>query len=159
MLSIAPLNPVSPRLASVYRVAAAIRALVLLVLAIGAEGVLLANGAPVVGVVLVLWLALAIWTVGAQPGRRARAWGWYLDDADLHVAGGLWWRTHTIVPLVRVQHLDVAQGPLERAHGLATLVVHTAGAESTAVALPGLPHDDAVTLRDRVRAGIVEDGA
>ena len=153
------LLPVSPRLASVYRVRAAITALVLLALALGAEAGLRSANWPVPGLVLALWTAYAIWSVGLRPQRLQRAWGWHLDDLDLHVAGGLLWRTHTIVPLMRVQHFDVAQGPLERAHGLATLVVHTAGVASTAVALPGLPHDEAVALRDRVRAGIVEDAA
>ena len=153
-----PLNPVSPRLASVYRITAAIGALVLLALAVGAEALLLANRSPVIGALLALWAVMAVYRVGIRPGRLARAWGWHLDEDDLHVAGGLLWRTYTIVPLVRVQHLDVAQGPLARAHGLATLVVHTAGVASTAVALPGLPHEEAVRLRDRIRAGIVEDG-
>lgn len=152
-----PLSPVSPRLANVYRLRAVVAALVVLMLALAAEFALRRAGWPVFGLVLGLWVLFAIWSVGRRPGRRARAWGWHLDEVDLHVAGGLMWRTHMVVPLIRVQHLDIAQGPIERAYGLATLVVHTAGVASTAVALPGLPHDEATELRDRVRAGITED--
>jgi membrane protein YdbS with pleckstrin-like domain len=47
-----------------------------------------------------------------------------------------------------VQHLDVERGPLERQFSLATLVVHTAGSQTTALRLSGLEEPDAVALRD-----------
>ena len=146
------LDTVSPKLASVLRVSAVIGAAILLAVVIGAEAVLATLGWPVPGVVLTVWLAYAIWSIGFRPPRLTRAWGWRLDDADFHVAGGLLFHTHTIVPLVRIQHIDVAQGPIERAYGVATLIVHTAGVESTAVALPGLTTDQAGEMRDAIRA-------
>src|SRR3712207_7159370 len=42
------------------------------------------------------------------------ALGYALDGEELRVARGVWTRIETIVPLARVQHIDVAQGPLER---------------------------------------------
>ena len=145
------LDTVSPKLASVLRISAAIGAAVLLAGAIGAEAVLATLRWPVPGVVLTVWLAYAIWSIGLRPPRLMRAWGWRLDDNDFHVAGGVLFRTHTIVPLARIQHIDVAQGPIERAYGVATLIVHTAGFESTAVALPGLLTDQAGEMRDAIR--------
>ena len=46
----------------------------------------------------------------------------------------------TNVPRSRVQHTDVSQGPLERNHGLGTLVVYTAGTDHAKVELGGLDH-------------------
>ena len=54
---------------------------------------------------------------------------------------------------------DVAQGPIQRRYGLGTLVVHTAGVLSTAVSLPGLPHERALAMRDAIRAQIREEPA
>jgi membrane protein YdbS with pleckstrin-like domain len=41
---------------------------------------------------------------------------------------------------------------LERAHGLASLTMHTAGTHDAALVIPGLDADEAVRLRDRLVA-------
>jgi membrane protein YdbS with pleckstrin-like domain len=91
------------------------------------------------------------------PTRRHRAWAWREDEDELHIRHGLLVRTHTIVPFGRVQHIDTAQGPLERPFGLATLILHTAGTRGAAVPLPGLARDVAERLRDRIRGKIRQD--
>jgi uncharacterized protein len=57
-------------------------------------------------------------------------------------------------PFGRVQHIDVHRGPLERFYGLATLVLHTAGNHNASVALPGLAHEDALAMREEIRAHV-----
>ena len=58
------------------------------------------------------------------------------------------WRSVVSVPQTRVQHTDVSQGPLERALGLATLIIHTAGTQNASVSLGGLRREDAQRIRD-----------
>ncbi|UZK68525.1 PH domain-containing protein [Sphingomonas sp. S1-29] len=101
-----------------------------------------------------LALPLAYWIVAVAPKRRFEAWGWALAADELHVAWGVWTQVHTIVPLSRVQHLDVAQGPIERANGVARLIVHTAGTAHATVVLPGITRATAEDLRDRIREHI-----
>ena len=91
------------------------------------------------------------------PRRRYRAWGYREGEDELHVRRGLLVRVRTIVPFGRVQHIDVAQGPIERRFGLATLILHTAGTRGASVPLPGLPHGEAERMRDRIRAKIRQD--
>jgi beta-glucosidase len=86
----------------------------------------------------------------------ARAWprweyrhrGYRLCPDRVEVWGGLLWRRSHSVPIARVQYTDVSQGPLARRHGIATLVIHTAGTEGAQVEAPGLPHALAVEVRD-----------
>ncbi len=54
------------------------------------------------------------------------------------------------MPRSRVQHTDVSQGPLERSHGLGTLVIYTAGTEHARVELGGLDHGTALLIRDHL---------
>jgi membrane protein YdbS with pleckstrin-like domain len=54
------------------------------------------------------------------------------------------------IPVSRLQHVDLTRGPIERAFGLATLVVHTAGTEAASFRLPGLTADRAGQLRDAI---------
>ncbi|WP_146907363.1 PH domain-containing protein [Arenimonas daejeonensis] len=93
-------------------------------------------------------LALAA-GIGAWHGRaRWSRTAWRLDDRGLQVRRGLVWRSEVLVPRTRVQHLDLERGPIERRHGLATLVVHTAGTRLYALRQSGFLDADAVALRD-----------
>jgi membrane protein YdbS with pleckstrin-like domain len=105
------------------------------------------------GAVLLVALILLV----LLPPRRYRAWGYREEEDELHVGSGLLFRSRTVVPFGRVQHIDVAHGPIERRFGLATLILHTAGTRGAAVPLPGLRHDDAERMRDRIRAKIRQD--
>lgn len=102
-------------------------------------------------------LALGVVATLLLPRRRYRRWGYREGEDELEIRRGMLIRVRTIVPFGRVQHIDVAQGPVQRNFGLATLILHTAGTQSAAVALPGLRHADAEALRDRIRVKIRQD--
>jgi Uncharacterized conserved protein len=90
---------------------------------------------------------------------RHRRIAWKLDEDGFATRRGGLWRTETLVPVSRVQHLDLERGPLERRLGLATLVVHTAGTRMAAVKLPLLAAADAEVLRDRLARQTETDDA
>jgi len=104
-------------------------------------------------------LLLAAWAC-VVAGLAALAWFWppvhyrhtayRLDRDGIRIRRGVVWRSVTSVPQSRVQHTDVSQGPLERVFGLATLIVHTAGAQNASVSLGGLSHEDALRIRDHL---------
>jgi uncharacterized protein len=100
---------------------------------------------------------LALFAILFLPRRRWRAWGYREEEDELHIRHGLLVRTRSVVPFGRVQHIDVAQGPVERRFGLATLILHTAGTRGAAMPLPGLPHAEAERMRDRIRAKIRQE--
>ena len=101
----------------------------------------------------------ALYGLLVSPAKRWRALGWAATAHELHSARGVWTRVHTIVPFARVQHLDVAQGPVERLAGVARLIVHTAGTAHSVVVVPGLSRPEADALRDRIRGAMaLEEG-
>jgi len=55
-----------------------------------------------------------------------------------------------LLPLSRLQHVDIESGPLERMFGLAALVLHTAGTHSANIRIPGLEAVEAARLRDHL---------
>lgn len=91
------------------------------------------------------------------PLRRYRAWGYDQREDELIVKHGNLIRQLTVVPFGRVQHIDIAAGPLQRALGLATLVLNTAGTRGAAVKLPGLRPDTAEQMRGHIRGKIRQD--
>lgn len=104
-------------------------------------------------VALVVFTSLVIWI----PGFRYRSWAFRLTEQELLLERGILNRVRTIVPLRRVQHLDVSQDLVEREFDLGKLIVHTAGTRSSEVVLPGLRLEEAESLRDRIKAYITDD--
>ena len=100
---------------------------------------------------------IAILVVAIAPQRIYRRLLYGLTDRLLQVVRGWLFHTDTIVPFVRVQHLDVTRGPLDKMFGTATLVVHTAGTRNSIVTVPGLAPDRAAEIRDIIREHIRTD--
>lgn len=84
------------------------------------------------------------------PCRTFRHTRWGLDESGLEIHKGVLWRHRIVVPMSRVQHADVSQGPLQRSFGLGTLTVHTAGTSNASVDLAGLDHAVALRMRDQI---------
>ncbi|TKD51646.1 PH domain-containing protein [Sphingomonas baiyangensis] len=148
------LTSLEPGQRRVMQLAALLPALALLAVSAGIGAALFAKDVPLPWLPAALAVPAVLFLVLVMPVRAYRAWGWALAEDELHVAHGLWSRVHTVVPLSRVQHLDVAQGPVERANGVARLIVHTAGTAHATVTLPGISRDTAEQLRDVIRAQI-----
>ena len=107
--------------------------------------------------VLLPVLLLAIYPASVGPVRHYRSWGYRMDEEELRLAHGVITQTETLVPLKRVQHLDISQGPLERAFGVCRLVLHTAGTANSEVVLPGLSRETAEAMRAEIRAHIRQE--
>ncbi|WP_255195916.1 PH domain-containing protein [Halorarius litoreus] len=111
-----------------------------------------------------LWPAAAVFTflfvVGlALTVARYRAWLYEVRDDSLFLRRGVFTRVRTVVPYVRIQHVDVSEGPFERALGLASVVVYTAGSRGADVTIPGLTPERADDLQTRLKQlAIVAEG-
>lgn len=100
---------------------------------------------------LVAGAALALGTAYAL--LLYRSWGFRVREDSLYLERGVLVRVETLVPHVRLQHVDTRRSALQRALGLATVVVFTAGSSSADVSIPGLSTQRArglqATLKDR----------
>jgi membrane protein YdbS with pleckstrin-like domain len=158
----APWRPVSTALTTHRRlVLCGPLAVVALALAFAAVVVTAARGPALVAAglgataVVALAVAAATWWWAE---RNRRSWGHAESEDDLLVTSGVMFRRLVVVPLGRVQFVDVEAGPVERRLGIARVTLHTASTE-TAATIPGLPAGEAQALRDRLTdLGQVHDG-
>lgn len=153
-----PLQPVEPGYKHVLRVRLAIFWLVLLAGSLILNAVLL-DETPFAGALPAAVLVVALSIITAAPERTYRRLKYRLTDRLLQVLRGWLFHVDTVVPLVRVQHIDVTRGPLDKMFGTATLVVHTAGTHNSIVSLPGLSPERAAEIRDTIRAHVRTDYA
>jgi uncharacterized protein len=143
----APPSRLSPRVVKVWRLGAlittaAVTVAALVVLLAFEQSLLLAFPVTLAGIAEALLV----------PERRWRAWSYHVGEVDVRLTRGVLWRSTSVVLHSRIQHVDTSQGPLERAYGLARVVVYTAGSVGAVVSIPGLPAAEAEMLRDRLAA-------
>jgi len=124
--------------------------------AVGAVGTALAGrigvdprlGAGLAGLLVLVGLGSVL--------LRYRVWAYEIRADALYLQRGVVTHTRTVVPYVRIQHVDTSRGPFERALGLSTLVVYTAGSRGADVSVPGLTPAEASDLQTRVKELAIE---
>ena len=103
---------------------------------------------------LVLRGFLFLW----HPPRAYECWGYRLDGKVLETRHGIWFKVTQLLPLPRLQHVDLHSGPIERSFGLASLMLHTAGTHEASIVIPGLDAQEAERLRNHLVAIGGDDG-
>jgi len=148
------LTKLHPNYAQALRVRTTFLAIPALIAALVAELALRKLALLPPGLIAGTALVIAVLLILRIPQRRYGARGYQMSADRLRVVKGLMFRSDTVVPFGRVQHIDVAQSPLERFFGIATLTVHTAGNHNASVSLPGLGEELAREMRETIRAHI-----
>lgn len=102
------------------------------------------------------WSSVAVFAAVALLGvtfavLRYRRWRYEIRDDAVYLERGVLTQVRTVIPLVRIQHVDSRRNPLERLTGLASVVVYTAGSRGVDVQIPGITPASADELRERLK--------
>lgn len=81
------------------------------------------------------------------PRLRYRRWRYEIFEQEIYIQRGILIMKRTIIPMIRVQHVDTEQGPILKRYSLATVSISTA---ATTHLIPALRDEDASRLRDRI---------
>jgi putative membrane protein len=84
---------------------------------------------------------------------RALRFSYRLDGSTLVVQGGLLWRWRRVLPLTRIQSVDVVQRLVHRWFGVVELRVEVVGGRETEAALVAVKPDEADALRAALLSG------
>lgn len=76
--------------------------------------------------------------------------GYSIRQKDVSYRSGLLFFKMTSVPLNRIQHCELSQGPLGRLFDLASVKVYTAGGATSDMVIHGLTKERAQKLRDYI---------
>ena len=120
-------------------------------------------GGPVPFLRWALPVALAVYAVvavGIRPWVKHRVYRWEITADAAYTRSGWLTQTWTLVPISRIQTVDVTRGVLQQLFGLATVAVLTASSQGT-VRIHHLEHDVAQRVADDLahRAEAVRDEA
>lgn len=77
---------------------------------------------PVAGLaVKIVSVALAVYKIAGiiiYPQIEYKQWGYQIHEDRVDIRHGIFFINHTIVPVIRIQHITVSQGPVNRKLGL-----------------------------------------
>ena len=139
-----PSRTLAPAARVLWRLEGAVPA----VMALLAAGVL--QGAVGGALAVLAWVAaVAAGAVAVVlvPELRWRRWRWEVREHEIDFRRGTLAVTRTLVPMLRVQHVDTKRDLLQQRLGLATVVFHTAAGANE---IPALTVSEAGQVRDRI---------
>lgn len=90
------------------------------------------------------------------PKIRWEHWRYEVSEHEIEVQHGLFIVKRTLIPMVRVQHVDTTQGPILKKYDLSNISISTAATIHT---IPALVVSEADELRSRISelARVAED--
>ncbi|KHE67759.1 PH domain-containing protein [Halobacillus sp. BBL2006] len=144
-----PAQRISRKALTLWRIYGAIQVGITILVSIGLiVAILLWNWpswllAIAAGVVL-LELLFSVWLL---PELNWKRWRYEVTDQDIELQHGILIVKRTLVPMVRVQHVDTEQGPLLRKYKISTISISTA---ATVHKIPALDEREAEELRQSI---------
>ena len=153
-----PINKLSIKGLRVWRIYGIFQTLIALLFAIGVGVINFFTGEYIwlyiIDVVIVLIIGYLL--IYLFPKVRWMRWRYEVREQEIELQHGLFVVKRTLVPMVRVQHVDTEQGPILRKYDLASITISTAATNHT---IPALITAEADELRGRISvlARVAED--
>ena len=88
--------------------------------------------------------------------RRYANWGFELRDDHVYIQHGVLKKVYSMVPYVRVQHVDTQRSVVARILGLSRVVIYTAGTRGSDVSIIALSPEDARQIQEKLRDVAIE---
>ncbi|GGA92721.1 PH domain-containing protein [Ornithinibacillus halotolerans] len=103
----------------------------------------------IVLIVLGITLISTYITVFLLPKLRWKRWRYEVFEQEIYIQHGILIVNRTLIPMIRVQHVETKQGPILKKFDLATVSISTA---ATTHEIPALSNEVASDLRDKISA-------
>ncbi|RDI39873.1 PH domain-containing protein [Falsibacillus pallidus] len=145
------MNKISDKALKVWRITGMLHSLIILAIYFGVITVVSIFDWPswiilCGGVVSILYVYIFVYLF---PNLKWKRWRYEVREKEIELQSGIVFKKRTLVPMVRVQHVDTVEGPLLRRYHLATVTVSTA---ATTHHIPALDTREADELRSSISA-------
>jgi uncharacterized protein len=144
-----PQKRISIKALTVWRIAGVIKSVIAWSLAATAIFLLHIFNGPfwISASIIIFGLIIAYILIFLFPSLRWRRWRYDVREEEIELEHGIFIKTRTLIPMIRVQHVDTVQGPILRRYHLSSVIVNTA---ATAHEIPALEESEAEELRSYI---------
>lgn len=141
-----PQTRISERALVVWRISGGISSLIIWLMAGGmiTLGVIFDWPYWIIGVIFFIALTYSYVMILLLPKLRWKRWRYEVREQEIELQHGVLIIKRTLIPMIRVQHVDTQQGPLLRKYQLSTVMISTA---ATVHEIPALDMHEAEELR------------
>lgn len=101
------------------------------------------------GSVLLLYL---LFSLILYPIIEYKQWGYSIENDKVMIRHGIFFVTTSIVPIIRIQHITMSRGPINRKLGLTKLIIHTASGQ---FAIEGLNEETANEVSENLKSKLI----
>ncbi len=144
-----PQKRISERALTVWKISACIHSMVVWLLAGGLIFIAFFFDWPywIIGAALGFAAVYSYLFIFLLPTLRWKRWRYEVREQEIELQYGVFIIKKTLIPMIRVQHVDTQQGPLLRKYKLSTVTVSTA---ATVHEIPALDMEEAESLRTSI---------
>ncbi|CAN7583928.1 PH domain-containing protein [Rossellomorea sp. LjRoot5] len=153
-----PQKRISPMALKVWKIYGVLESLIVAALAVGAIVLTFifdwSHWVTAISIgVFILFTYLFVFLL---PTIKWKRWRYEVREQEIELQRGILIVKRTLVPMVRVQHVDTVQGPILKRYGLSTITISTA---ANVHEIPALDMDEADELRNSISqlARVAED--
>jgi uncharacterized protein len=141
-----PQKQISVKALTVWRISGVIKIMISWILAgVAIFLIHIFNGPVWVSVLLIgIELISTYLFIFLLPSLRWKRWRYDVREEEVELQEGIFIVKRTLIPMIRVQHVDTVQGPILRKYHLASVIINTA---ATAHEIPALEESEAEELR------------
>ncbi|MGM0754212.1 MAG: PH domain-containing protein [Bacillota bacterium] len=153
-----PQKKISPKALKVWKIYGVFETLIVTVVAAGAIVLTVLFDWPqwIIAVAVGIFILFTYLFVFFIPTIKWKRWRYEVREQEIELQRGIFIVKRTLVPMVRVQHVDTVQGPILKKYRLATITISTA---ATVHEIPALDMEEADGLRNSISqlARVAED--
>lgn len=144
-----PQKRISERALAVWKISACLHSLVVWLIAGGLITLTVLFDWPywIIGTALMVAALYSYLFIFFLPTLRWKRWRYEVREQEIELQYGVFIIKKTLIPMIRVQHVDTQQGPLLRKYRLSTVTVSTA---ATVHEIPALDMEEAENLRTSI---------
>lgn len=82
------------------------------------------------------------------PSIEYRQWGYQITEDKVLIQHGIFFLETTVIPILRVQHIEILRGPVNRKLGLAKVLIYVA---SESHQIDGLKYETAMEISEKLK--------
>jgi len=98
-----------------------------------------------VGIISVYMLV----TLYLFPAIEYRQWGYIISDDRVEIRHGIFFIKNIVIPIVRIQHITISQGPINRKLGVSIINIHTASGQ---FGIEGISNETASSIAEGLKS-------
>ncbi|MGL4761628.1 MAG: PH domain-containing protein [Sarcina sp.] len=80
-----------------------------------------------INIVFILGFIVCFVDTVIAPAFSYKQWSYMIDDEEIWYREGIFWSKEVVIPIVRIQNINLNEGPISKSLGIADVTIGTAG--------------------------------